>query len=159
MYCASFFFSFLRQSERAAMPNGGDHHSDDEMELETRTEYPVARFILVWTDPAWIHEPQRLAVNEMNRVSVDKGPWHGHSYFGGGSPQAMFWHVKMTVNTDGPWRSFTFKRIPCTDVFVHTERNASWNCIMIALPQVWSDYFYRPHDRLDSSDNGQGRSD
>ena len=140
------------------MPNGGSH-SDDEMMIEIGIEYPVARFVLLWMDPEYIHEPQRVLINEMGRVSVDKGPWHGHSYFGGGSPQAMFWHVKMAVNDDGPSRSFTFKRIPCTDVFVHTERNASWNCIMIALPQVWSHYFPRPHDRSASSDNGQGRSD
>ena len=137
MYCSCFCFSSLRQSERAAMPNGGDHHSDDEMELETRIEYPVARFILVWTDPAWIHEPQRLAVNEMNRVSVDKGPWHGHSYFGGGSPRSMYWHVKMNTDQDNQaMRSYTFKRIPLTDVFMHCERNSSWNCILIGLSLI-----------------------
>ena len=125
------------------MPKGASS-SDAEVNTDGAMDLH-SRFVLLWLDPYYCQEPQQVYINEVGLVSVDHGPWHGNSVFGGPCPQAMFWHLAMNVETNAnkPRRSYTFKRIPCTDVFIHTEEESSWNCILIALPQRWEDYFHR----------------
>ena len=38
-------------------------------------------FVLMYLDPEWIHDRSLLAINELNQISLDYGPWHGEASY------------------------------------------------------------------------------
>ena len=79
-------------------------------------------FVLMYLDPAWIHDRSSLGINELGQISLDYGPWHGEALFETDSFWGSRWHLQFrTPNSSGRMTNHLFVQVRGATVFLNIE--------------------------------------
>ena len=79
-------------------------------------------FVLLYTDPQWIHDRSSLAINELNQISLDYGPWHGEAIFATDNFWGSRWHLQFrTPNSSGRMTNHLYVQVRGATVYLNIE--------------------------------------
>ena len=94
-------------------------------------------FVLMYLDPRWIDQRSLVAVNGMNQISLDYGPWHGEALFESNWVFGPRWTMEFLTPMSGETMTMhRFLTIWGTFAFSNQEegRNAQYNSILLPCP-------------------------
>jgi hypothetical protein len=93
-------------------------------------------FVLMYLDPDWLHDRSLLAINELNQISLDYGPWHGEASFVFDNFWLGRWHLQFrTPNSSGRMTHHLFVQVRGASVYLNIEYiEAQRRCSSILLP-------------------------
>ena len=79
-------------------------------------------FVLMYLDPAWIHDRSLLGINELGQISLDYGPWHGEALFHTDNFWGSRWRLQFrTPNSSGRMTNHLFVQVRGATVFLNIE--------------------------------------
>ena len=113
-------------------------------------------FVLMYLDPAWIHDRSCLGINELGQISLDYGPWHGEASFVFDTFWLDRWHLQfITPNSSGRMTHHLFVQVRGASVYLnieYAEAQRRYSSILLPSPDdsipayvITRDRYY--HDR------------
>ena len=121
-------------------------------------------FVLMYLDPEWIHDRSLLAINELNQISLDYGPWHGEASFVSDTFWGGRWHCEFqTRNSSGPFTHHLFVQVRGASVYLnieYAEAQRRYSSILLPSPdehipgfEIERDRYYRDRRRAAERDH------